>query len=216
MTIPNSQQQYQLVRREKGFNLQLREGAPIRRPGSREALVRIQASSLNRRDLSIRDGSYPIANRDTLVPLSDGAGEVVAVGPETTRFQIGDRVAATFFQSWLAGHPTARTGASALGGALDGMLAQSLAALALGGHIALVGGLSGYGSEIAVAGLIGRNAGITGISVGSRAEFEALNAFLTEHAIRPVIDRVFPFEQADEAYAWMATGNHFGRIVIRL
>ena len=124
MTLPNSQHQYQLVRQAKGFSLQLREGAPIRAPGPREVLVQVRATSLNRRDVSILRGFYPIANRDTLVPLSDGAGEVVAIGTGTTRFKVGDRVAAIFFQNWMSGHPSAQTGASALGGALDGMLAQ--------------------------------------------------------------------------------------------
>ena len=45
---------------------------------------------------------------------------------------------------------------------------------------------------------------------------EALNAFLAKHAIKPVIDRVFPFAEAEAAYAWMDTGNHFGKVVIRL
>ena len=44
---------------------------------------------------------------------------------------------------------------------------------------------------------------------------EALNAFMTKHAIKPVIDRVFDFGDAEAAYAWMDTGNHFGKVVIR-
>ena len=110
MSIPKSQLQYQLVRQAQGFSLQLREGAPIRPPGPREALVRVRATSLNRRDISVMKGSYPVGKRETLVPLSDGAGEVVAVGAGTTRVKPGDRVAATFFQAWASGRPTPQTG----------------------------------------------------------------------------------------------------------
>jgi NADPH:quinone reductase-like Zn-dependent oxidoreductase len=45
--------------------------------------------------------------------------------------------------------------------------------------------------------------------------FEEMNAFITRHDIRPVIDRVFDFKDADDAYAYMDTGSHFGKIVIR-
>jgi NADPH:quinone reductase-like Zn-dependent oxidoreductase len=343
MSIPNSQQQYQLEKRTQGFALQRRDGAPIRAPGAREVLVRVRATSLNRRDIGIAKGLYPIGPRETLVPLSDGAGEVVAIGPGTTRFKVGDRVVAIFFQRWIAGRPGAETGPSALGGALDGMLAQyvtlgedglvpipahlsfeeaaclpcaavtawhalvtrghlqagdtvllqgtggvsvfglqfaaaagakpvvtsssdeklerarklgavgtinyratpewgkavlaatagvgahhilevggsgtlpqSLACVAPGGHIALIGGLTGFGGEIPAGALVGRNAGVTGIFVGSRADFERMNAFMTTHAIRPVIDRGFAFEDAQAAYEYMDSGRHFGKIVVRL
>ena len=124
MSIPNSQQQYQLVRQAQGFSLQLREGAPIRAPGAGEVLLKVRATSLNRRDIMVMKGFYPVGPKDTLVPLSDGAGEIIATGPGVTRFKEGDRAAAIFFQRWMAGRPGLDTGASALGGALDGMLAQ--------------------------------------------------------------------------------------------
>ena len=57
---------------------------------------------------------------------------------------------------------------------------------------------------------------MTGIYVGSREDFEAMNAFITEHRMRPVIDRVFPLEEAPAAYEYMASGNHLGKIVIAL
>lgn len=342
MSIPDSQKQYQLEKRAQGFALQMRSGAPIRAPGSREVLVRVRASSLNRRDVSIAKGFYPVGPRDTLVPLSDGAGEVAAVGPGTTRFKVGDRVAAIFFQRWISGRPAADTGASALGGALDGMLseyvtlsedglvtvpahlsfeaaaalpcaavtawsalvtrgrmqagdtvllqgtggvsvfgmqfaaaararpvitsssddklararalgavstinyrstpewgkavlaatagvgahhilevggsgtlAQSLSCVAPGGHVALIGGLSGFGGDIPAGALVGRNAGVTGIFVGSRADFEAMNAFMAQHTLQPVIDRSFDFADAAKAYEYMESGQHMGKIVIR-
>jgi NADPH:quinone reductase-like Zn-dependent oxidoreductase len=97
----------------------------------------------------------------------------------------------------------------------SGTLKQSIAALAPGGHIAIIGGLSGFGGDITTLALIGRSASVSGIFVGSRSMFEEMNAFINRHGIRPVIDRVFDFKDADDAYAYMDTGSHFGKIVIR-
>ena len=57
---------------------------------------------------------------------------------------------------------------------------------------------------------------VTGIYVGSRADFEALNAFISKHKIKPVVDRVFEFKDAPAAFAAMDEGEFFGKIVIRL
>jgi NADPH:quinone reductase-like Zn-dependent oxidoreductase len=62
--------------------------------------------------------------KPNLVPLSDGTGEVVEIGAGVTRVKAGDRVAGCFFQRWFGGPPAADTHVSALGGGLDGMLAQ--------------------------------------------------------------------------------------------
>lgn len=302
----------------------------------------MRATSLNRRDVGILKGFYPIGDRTELIPLSDGAGEVVAIGSGVTRVAVGDHVAATFFQTWIDGRPAAATGASALGGALDGMLAEylvlherglvvlpsamsfeaaatlpcagvtawnglvtqgrlaagdtvllqgtggvaifglqiavaagakavitsgsdakleraramgaaatvnyrttpdweqaviaatggrgadqvlelggagtlakSLAAAAPGGHLALIGGLAGFGGNLGALPLIARSLTASGIRVGSRANFEALLAFVGRHRIEPVIDRVFAFGEAAEAYAYMDAGSHFGKVVIR-
>ncbi|HSS64274.1 MAG TPA: NAD(P)-dependent alcohol dehydrogenase [Gammaproteobacteria bacterium] len=94
------------------------------RPGPAQVVVRVRASSVNYRDLSTiedpvsRNLPYP------RVPNSDGVGEVVEVGEGVTRFRPGERVAATFFQRWADGQITQDAMASALGGALDGMLAE--------------------------------------------------------------------------------------------
>ena len=99
---------------------------PTPEPGPGEVLVRIRASSINYRDLSTildpasRRLPYP------RIPNSDGAGEVLAVGPGVTRFTPGDRVAGTFFQRWDDGPITADAMASALGGAQDGVLAEEV------------------------------------------------------------------------------------------
>ena len=100
---------------------------PDPQPGRGQVVVRVRAASLNYRDQMIAAGTYMggAVARDT-IPLSDGAGEVVAVGREATRFRPGDRVAATFFQTPPSGAPF---GAPApLGSPLDGMLAEQVVA----------------------------------------------------------------------------------------
>src|ERR1700680_4695800 len=72
-------------------------------PGPGEVLVRVRASSLNFRDLLIINGVYPIPVPPGRVPLSDAAGEVVAVGAGVTRFKVGDRVMNSFFPNWFGG-----------------------------------------------------------------------------------------------------------------
>lgn len=95
-------------------------------PGPGEVLVRVRASSVNYRDLSTiehpeaRNIAYP------RIPNSDGAGEVLEVGDGVTRIKPGDRVAATFFQRWVDGAITPAAMASALGGPVDGMLAEQV------------------------------------------------------------------------------------------
>ena len=313
-------------------------------PGANEVLVRVRATSLNRRDLSILQSQYGGGNpRTGLVPLSDGAGEVIGVGPGVTRFEVGDRVAGIFFARWMDGRPSAMTNASARGGAIDGMLSEmivshedglveipehltfeeaatlpcaavtawnalfkhggltedefvllegtggvsifglqfsvaagarpiitsssdaklvrarelgaygtvnyrtnvewqdevraitgdegvthvlevggeetlprAIRALGYGAHIAIIGGLSGSANTMPLGSFIGRGTSVTGIYVGSREDFEAMNAFITEHRMRPVIDRVFSLEDAPAAYDYMASGSHLGKIVIAL
>lgn len=114
---------YQIVSPDGIDALELAEkDAP--KPGPGQVHVRIAASSINYRDLgTVRDPaprgiSYPT------IPNSDGAGEVVAVGAGVTRFKPGDRVIGTFMQNWIDGPMTPTAVASALGGALDGLLTQ--------------------------------------------------------------------------------------------
>jgi len=344
MAVPSTQKQYRLVRdkTEGPFTLTLVD-APVSAPGAHEVLIRVHAVSLNRRDIFLVQGQYPVGPRNSLVPLSDGAGEVVSVGPGVTRFRVGDRVAAIFFQGWVSGRPSPQTFGSALGGSVDGMLSQyvtlseeglvalpqslsyeegatlpcagvtawnglftrgrmqpgdrvllegtggvsifglqfaaavgakpiitsssdeklarartlgavgtvnykttpdwekpvleasggngvdqvlevggkdslphALKTLAPGGHIALIGGLGGFGGELPVMALMGRGVAVSGIYVGSRSDFEAMNAFIERHHIKPVVDRVFDFKDAQAAFDLMSSGNFFGKIVIRL
>jgi len=94
------------------------------KPGHRQVLVKVRACSLNFRDLGIVRGSYRMPVREKVIPLSDGAGEVVEAGPGVTRVKAGDRVAGNFFQRWPGGEAAPDTHASALGGGIDGMLAE--------------------------------------------------------------------------------------------
>ena len=92
--------------------------------GPHDVLVRVRAVSLNYRDLLVARGSKKRARR--IVPASDGAGEVVAVGDRVTRVKVGDRVAAAFFPTWLDGGLAEIHHSNALGGSLDGMLAEQV------------------------------------------------------------------------------------------
>lgn len=315
---------------------------PSPEPGPGEVLIRVRAVSLNYRDLMILKGQYARASSLPLplVPCSDGAGEVVGVGPGVARFQPGDRVAGCFFSAWNDGPPTEAAGKSALGGAVDGMLVeekvlpaegvvaipphlsfeeaatlpcaaltawhalipsgglgpgetvliqgtggvslfalqiarmagarviatssrdeklervkglgasdginykttpewgaearkvaggagvdhvvevggagtlgQTLKAVKVGGHVALIGVLSG-GGEVDPRPILMKNVRVQGIYVGSRAMFEAMNRAFALHGIRPVVDRVFPFDRARDAYAHLESGEHFGKVVI--
>jgi len=100
-----------------------------------------------------------------------------------------------------------------VGGA--GTLTQSLRAVRSGGHIALIGVLAGYGQFNPLPVLM-KGVKIQGIYVGSRHMFEAMNRALALHQVRPVIDRVFPFAEAPQAFAHLESGSHFGKIVIRV
>jgi NADPH:quinone reductase-like Zn-dependent oxidoreductase len=343
MKLPTTQRRGVLIREADGSYRLATEQAPVPAPGERDVVVRVHAVSLNRRDVYVRKGQYRMPPRPSLVPMSDGAGEVAAVGRGVTRFRPGDRVAATFFQGWLHGRPDATTTSTALGGQRDGMLAEfvcltedglvalpegltfeegatlpcagvtawnalvtrgrmqagdfvlllgtggvavfglqfaaaagarpvitssseaklarsrsmgavatvnyaqtpdwgeavrtvtggtgvhhvlevggvgtlpkSLASLAPGGHIALIGGLTGFGGDVPSLALIGSNVTASGIYVGSREHFEAMNRFIEQHRIRPVIDRVFAFDEVAAAYEHVDQGRHFGKVVIKV
>ncbi|MEA2815800.1 MAG: hypothetical protein QOI93_3497 [Rhodospirillaceae bacterium] len=123
-------------------------------PGPRQVLVRVRASSLNYRDLStVEAKNARAAPKPDLIPLSDGAGEVVAVGPGVSRIKTGDRVAGCFMQKWIGGAIDEVAMASAMGGAIDGMLTE-LAVLEEDGVVKLPAGLSfEEGATLPCAGL---------------------------------------------------------------
>lgn len=104
-------------------NLALAE-RPEPEPGPGEVVVEVRACSLNYRDLQVVRGQYGSGVRLPIVPFSDGSGEVVAVGEGVTRFAEGDRVCGIFMQGWISGEITPYATATALGGAIDGMLSE--------------------------------------------------------------------------------------------
>lgn len=78
-------------------------------PVGHEVHVRVHAVALNFRDLMLAEGQYRGANDSPVIPCSDGAGEVIAIGPQVTRFKVGDRVVSAFFADWISGAPRRKT-----------------------------------------------------------------------------------------------------------
>jgi NADPH:quinone reductase-like Zn-dependent oxidoreductase len=310
-------------------------------PGPGEVLIRMRACSINYRDSLIPKGQYMggVIDRD-ITPLSDGAGDVEAIGAGVTQFKVGDRVAGTFFQGWdsgiqnnlypALGAPPAKgmlteyvtlpengivpiatslsfeeaatlpcAGVTAWNALMEGyppvkpsawvailgtggvsLLALQIAKAAgarviatsssdeklervkslgadaainyrttpewgvevariTGGvdHVVEVGGQGtlaqsmqaiGFNGEIAIIGVLSREGNVTprdmmfkagrmrGIFVGSAAMARSLNAAIDANGIKPVVDRVFGFDDAKAAYAYHASPALFGKTVIRL
>jgi NADPH:quinone reductase-like Zn-dependent oxidoreductase len=88
--------------------------------------------------------------------------------------------------------------------------------VASGGKIVQIGVLTGFGPKPDLARLQWENADIIGVTVGSVEHFAGMNLFLTENAIHPIVDRVYDFDEAPEAFAHLRTGSHFGKIVVKL
>jgi NADPH:quinone reductase-like Zn-dependent oxidoreductase len=120
--------------------------------------------------------------------------------------KVGNRVAGCFFQRWAGGEAPADVHASALGGG----------AIRVGGKISMIGGLSGAAIELNPGLIFARRANVQGISVGSMQMFEAMSRAIAASGIKPVLDKIFPFDEAQAAYRHMASGAHFGKIVIRV
>jgi len=317
---------------------------PTPEPLPTQILVRIQAASLNYRDLLIARGHYMGgAVSANTTPLSDGAGEVIAVGSNVTRFRVGERVAGTFFRGWIDGKPPrgplialgappadgvlsefavfdeqnavkvpahlspakaatlpcaaltawrslvdiggiapgetvlllgtggvsifalqfarlagarvlitsssdeklARAKALGADGCINyrthpewdrevlrltdgrgvdhvldvggsGTLARSIAAVAVGGQVAMIGVLTGVGAAGSPYGLLGKQASLNGVYVGSRGQFERMNAAIATQRMEPIVDREFGFDEAAAAYRHLESGTHFGKVVILL
>jgi NADPH:quinone reductase-like Zn-dependent oxidoreductase len=332
---------YEIPRGTKSLDGLRRGERPDPKPGAREVLIRVHATSLNYRDQVILAGNYfggPV-DRD-IIPLSDGAGEVIAIGPGVTRFKPGDRVAGTFFQGWVHGTPSVWP--PALGVPLDGMLAEyvvlheegvvsipeslsyeeaatlpcagvtawnalmvsgrrvkpgdtvlslgtggvsmfavqfaklagarpyvtsssdekikraqsfgayeginykldpewekevqrvtggrgvdivielggpgtmarSFQAVAFGGKVAMIGVLAGLSGDCNPHPLMLKNASAHGIAVGSREMFEEMNKAIDINKIKPVIGKIYSFEDTPEAFRHHASGAFVGKVVI--
>jgi NADPH:quinone reductase-like Zn-dependent oxidoreductase len=321
---------------------QAERAEPEPRPG--QVKLRMLAASLNYRDLVVIQGQYGRHIRPPLIPLSDGVGEVVAVGEGVTRIAVGDRVTPLFFQGWIGGAPTAEvTGPTTTGGPLDGTLAEfmvlsadsvvrvpgnlsdegaatlpcaaltawsalvtwggvrpgetvviqgtggvslfalqfakmlgataivtsssdaklerardlgadhtinyretedwdkavkalvdrdgadhvvevggadtlarSVRCVRVGGMISLIGVLSGGTAEIALPLVLMRNVRVQGVTVGSREGHEAMARAIGAHGLKPVVDRVFGFDEVPAALAHLASGKHFGKVCVRI
>ena len=154
-----------------------------------------------------RFGDVGIDNR---IPLSDASGAVDAVGNGATRFRLGDRVATIFFPDWISGRFRSSYASSAFGGeGADGVLSEYV----IVPERALVASPALLPDDWHLP-LSRLNANIVGIQTGSRQYFEDMNRFIEEHGITPVVDREFTFDEALQAFAYMAEQRHFGKVVI--
>jgi NADPH:quinone reductase-like Zn-dependent oxidoreductase len=95
-------------------------------PGPGQVKLEMRAASLNYRDLLMTLGHYNPKQPLPLIPCSDGVGEVVEAGEGVTRVAVGDRVATSFFQTWIDGPPAMAKLRGTLGGPLDGTLAETM------------------------------------------------------------------------------------------
>jgi NADPH:quinone reductase-like Zn-dependent oxidoreductase len=315
---------------------------PVPEPGPYQVLVKMHAWSLNYRDLMTVNGSYNPRLKLPQIPLSDGAGEVAAVGSEVRSVKPGDRVANTFFEHWVSGEATDEKARSALGAGRDGVLSeyvvlheegvipfpdhltfaeaatlpcaaltawnalvtegkikagdivlalgtggvsifalqfatlngaqvvitsssneklakakqlgagqtvnyreiadwgkhirqltggrgvdlvvevggagtfnQSLTALKRGGTMCLIGVLT-QGTGANIVPILMNGIRVQGIFVGSREAFQSMNSAIALHHLHPVIDRTFGFAEAREAFRFMESGKHFGKICIEM
>ena len=309
--------------------------------GPSDVRVRVRAVSLNYRDLSVARNA--VKRSAPVIPLSDGSGEVIEVGPAVRRWKVGDRVIASFFPTWLSGSLSDFHHANALGGGRDGMLAeevvlpetawvrlpdglgfeegstlpcagltawnalfeaaalkpgetvlvqgtggvsvfalqlaksagarvivtssseekrrrakelgadhvidykadptwgkaakawtgdrgvdlvvevggpgtfdQSTAALRYGGTMSILGVLTGTSGPVNTYAIFHHALHVAGVYVGSVEMLERFVSALGVTKIRPVIDRVFAFEDVPAAYRHLASGAHFGKVVVRL
>ena len=95
-----------------------------------------------------------------------------------------------------------------------GTLDHSIRSCRMGGHISLVGILAGMQAPLNLTSVLMGDIRIQGVFVGPREHFEAMNRAITLHQLKPVVDKVFPFDEAREALDYVGSGSHFGKVVI--
>ena len=117
------------------------------------------------------------------------------------------------------GHPILEPAASdPLVRAVEAAVRAGIVVVVSAGNIGrnITTGVSGYGGEFPALTLLEKTARAVGISVGSRAQLKAMEAFMLKHGVKPPIDRVYPHAQLDDAIARMKAGQYVGKIVITL
>ncbi|KAE8360781.1 hypothetical protein BDV27DRAFT_148393 [Aspergillus caelatus] len=97
---------------------------PLPFPGKHEVLIQVHAVSLNYRDTAVLRGEYPAETKRDVIPISDGAGKVIAVGPGVTRVKPGNRIAVSCCTNWIGGPFIPEYYTASIGFAVDGMLAE--------------------------------------------------------------------------------------------
>jgi NADPH:quinone reductase-like Zn-dependent oxidoreductase len=97
-----------------------------------------------------------------------------------------------------------------------GTIARSMNAVRVGGRISVIGLLTGMDVTVSPMPILGKQIQVQGIFVGSRDMFEAMNRAISLQRLRPVVDRVFPFDEAREAWRHLESGKHFGKVVIKV
>lgn len=95
-------------------------------------------------------------------------------------------------------------------------LTRSLNAVRMSGSISVIGLLGGTSAQIETFGFVEKNVRLNGIYIGSREMFEEMNQAITEHGLKPVVDRVFAFDEVQDALRYLETGSHFGKVCVRL
>ncbi|KAL9601048.1 MAG: hypothetical protein Q9219_002757 [cf. Caloplaca sp. 3 TL-2023] len=121
---PTTTKQWTVAGRDGFDSLKFDEKAQVPQLGDHDVLVHFHYASLNYRDLIIPKGKYPFPTKDNVVPGSDGAGTVEAVGSRVTQFKPGDKVLTLFNQAHYAGPIDLGIVGTGLGGAIDGTLRQ--------------------------------------------------------------------------------------------